>query len=276
MDGKNIFGESVKDKVFTASTISQKTIKGDGSTIVNVYYKRKKYTMHFKEYSNSRTDLSTITKKWGQSISKAEWPAYDGNSNWQIREKSYWYSARYSAFTSTMPMNDSTLWSTGGKNTYTAYYYVQKITGNGYDLHHTDTIKMNSNPTIGKEDCYAISGFTFEYCNPNVGKSYNNAKFYYKRNSYDLNFINNGEHEKTVSKKYEQSIEDASYKPTRPSSLPDYYEFDGWYDNELCEGEAFNFTGKKMPAQNVTLYAKWTAIKINLTYNLNNPKGKVD
>lgn len=276
VDGKNIFGESVKDKVFTASTISQKTIKGDGSTIVNVYYKRKKYTMHFKEYSNSRTDLSTITKKWGQSISKAEWPAYDGNSNWQIREKSYWYSARYIAFTSTMPMNDSTLWSTGGKNTYTAYYYVQKITGNGYDLHHTDTIKMNSNPTIGKEDCYAISGFTFEYCNPNVGKSYNNAKFYYKRNSYDLNFINNGEHEKTVSKKYEQSIEDASYKPTRPSSLPDYYEFDGWYDNELCEGEAFNFTGKKMPAQNVTLYAKWTAIKINLTYNLNNPKGKVD
>ena len=31
-----------------------------------------------------------------------------------------------------------------------------------------------------------------------------------------------------------------------------------------------------MPAQNVTLYAKWTAKKINLTYNLNNPKGNVD
>ena len=272
VDGKNIFGESVKDKVFTASTISQKTIKGDGSTIVNVYYKRKKYTMHFKKYSNSRTDLSTITKKWGQSISKAEWPAYDGNSNWQIREESYWYSARYIAFTSTMPMNDSTLWSTGGKNTYTAYYYVQKITGNGYDLHHTDEIKGSGRLTIGHEDCYAISGFTFEYCNPNVGESYNNAKFFYKRNSYDLNFINNGEHEKTVSKKYEQSIEDASYTPTRPSSLPEYYVFDGWYENELCEGEAFNFTGKKMPAQNVTLYAKWTASNIQFTYNLNNPE----
>ena len=31
-----------------------------------------------------------------------------------------------------------------------------------------------------------------------------------------------------------------------------------------------------MPAQNVTLYAKWTAKKINLTYNLNNPEGTVD
>ena len=273
VDGKNIFGESVKDKVFTASTISQKTIKGDGSTIVNVYYKRKTYTMHFKKKKSSSEDLSTITKKWGQSISKDEWPAYDGNSNWQIREKSDRYSARYIAFTSTMPMNDSTLWSTGGKNTYTAYYYVQKITGNGYDLHHTDEIKGSGRLTIGHEDCYAISGFTFEYCNPDVGESYNGAKFYYKRNSYNLKFINNGKQEKTVSKKYEQSIKDASYTPTRPSSLPEYYVFDGWYENELCEGEAYNFTGKKMPAQNVTLYAKWTASDVKLTYNLNNPEG---
>ena len=276
VDGKNIFGESVKDKVFTASTISQKTIKGDGSSIVNVYYKRKTYTMHFKEYSNSRTDLSTITKKWGQSISKAEWPAYDGNSNWQIRAASYYGNSQYLAYTSTMPMKDSTLWSTSGKKTYTAYYYVQKIDGNGYDLHHTDVIKGSSYLTIGKEDCYAISGFTFQYCNPDVGESYNGAKFYYKRNSYNLKFINNGKQEKTVSKKYEQSIEDASYTPTRPSSLPEYYVFDGWYENELCEGEAFNFTGKKMPAQNVTLYAKWTASNVKFTYNLNNPEGTVD
>ena len=273
VDGKNIFGESVNDKVFTASTISQKTIKGDGSTIVNVYYKRKTYTMHFKKEKNSRTDLSTITKKWGQSISKAEWPAYDGNSNWQIRAASYYGNSQYLAYTSTMPMKDSTLWSTSGKKTYTAYYYVQKIDGNGYDLHHTDVIKGSSYLTIGKEDCYAISGFTFEYCNPDVGESYNRAKFYYKRNSYNLKFINNGKQEKTVSKKYEQSIEDASYTPTRPSSLPEYYVFDGWYENELCEGKAFDFSGKKMPAQNVTLYAKWTASDVKLTYNLNNPEG---
>lgn len=206
VDGKNIFGESVKDKVFTASTISQKTIKGDGSTIVNVYYKRKTYTMHFKKKKSSSEDLSTITKKQGQSISKDEWPTYDENGNWQIREESYWYSARYIAFTSTMPMNDSTLWSTGGKNTYTAYYYVQKITGKGYDLHHTDVIKGSGRLTIGHEDCYAISGFTFEYCNPDVGGSYKDAKFYYTRNSYDLKFINNGKVDKSASKKYEQSI----------------------------------------------------------------------
>ena len=31
-----------------------------------------------------------------------------------------------------------------------------------------------------------------------------------------------------------------------------------------------------MPAQNVTLYAKWTASNVKFTYNLNNPEGTVD
>ena len=271
VDGKNIFGESVNDKVFTATTIEQKTIKGDGSTIVNVYYKRKTYTMHFKERSNSRKDYTTITKKWGQSISKEEWPTYDGNGNWQIS------SSRYLAFTSSMPMKDSTLWSTSGYYTHKAYYYVRNIEDTNYELHHTDVIKSSSYYlTIGKEDCYAITGFTYSHGNPGVDGEYNNSKFYYTRNSYNLKFINNGKQDKTVSKKYEQSISNENYTPARPSSLPDYYEFDGWYDNELCEGEKYVFNGKTMPAQNVTLYAKWTAKKISLTYNLNNPEGTVD
>ena len=275
--GKDIHGEDTSDKVFTATTIEQKTIKGDGSTIVNVYYKRKTYTMHFKERQNSRTDLSTITKKWGQSISKEEWPTYKENGNWQIRAASYYGNSQYLAYTSTMPMKDSTLWSTSGYYTYKAYYYVRNIEDTNYELHHTDVIKSSSDYLrIGNEDCYAIAGFTYDYGDPGVGGSYNNSKFYYTRNSYNLKFINNGKQDKTVSKKYEQSISNENYTPARPSSLPDYYEFDGWYDNELCEGEKYVFNGKTMPAQNITLYAKWTAKKISLTYNLNNPEGTVD
>ena len=269
--GKNIHGKDTSDKVFTATTIEQKTIKGDGSTIVNVYYKRKTYTMHFKERSYSRTDYTTITKKWGQSISKKEWPTYNGNGNWQISD------SRYLAYTSTMPMNDSTLWSTSGYYTYKAYYYVRNIEDTNYELHHTDVIKSSSDYlTIGKEDCYAIAGFTYSYGDPGVDGYYNNSKFYYTRNSYKIKFINKGKVDKSVDKKYQQSISNENYTPTRPSSLLEYYVFDGWYENELCEGEAFDFSGKKMPAQNVTLYAKWTAKKISLKYNLNNPEGTVD
>ena len=121
-----------------------------------------------------------------------------------------------------------------------------------------------------------MTGFTFnKKSSTKIEGDYDNAKFYYTRNTYKIKFINKSKEDKSVEKKYEQSISSENYTPVRPGSLPDYYTFDGWYDNELCEGEAFDFNGKKMPAQNVTLYAKWTAKKINLTYNLNNPEGDV-
>ena len=58
--GKNLLGESVTDQVFTAKTIEQKTIAGDGSTIVDIYYARKQYTLYFKYYQRDRD--KTLTK----------------------------------------------------------------------------------------------------------------------------------------------------------------------------------------------------------------------
>ena len=172
-----------------------------------------------------------------------------------------------------------------GYGSETAYYYVEvlpgepsEVTKDGirYKLDHKDT-SPGTGYSVSKEDQYPLTGYTF---NKNVstrtGKSYDDAKFYYTRNTYNIKFINKGREDKSVDKKYQQSISNENYTPARPSSLPDYYEFDGWYDNELCEGEKYVFNGKTMPAQNVTLYAKWTAKKISLTYNLNNPEGTVD
>lgn len=69
---------------FTAQAITQKTIAGDGSTIVNIYYKRDVYDVKFysysswvsssKEYTNLR-----ITAKYGANISD-KWPTYNGSS----------------------------------------------------------------------------------------------------------------------------------------------------------------------------------------------------
>ena len=175
-----------------------------------------------------------------------------------------------------------------GYGTETASYYVQvlpgetgtvKMDGIQYKLDHKDASPSSyySTTTVTEEDQYPLKGYTFNKGpSTKIGQRYDGAKFYYKRNSYNLKFINNGKEDKSVEKKYEQSISSENYTPTRPSSLPEYYVFDGWYENELCEGEAYDFTGKKMPAQNVTLYAKWKASKVKLTYNLNNPEGTVD
>lgn len=270
---------------FTAQPVTKKTIKGDGSTIVSVYYKRNVYDVKFYSYSSWSTpskeyaDLR-ITAKYGQDISK-QWPTYKGSSTWSTTDD----SGPYQVNIGTMPLGGTKFYGPEtGDGSQTAYYYVQVLPGETgaetvdgiqYKLDHTD-ITPGSGSTITKEDQYPLKGFTFNKdISSKIGKRYNGAKFYYTRNPYDLIFINNGNQDKTVTKKYEQSISGENYTPTRPSALPEYYVFDGWYENELCEGEAYDFTGKKMPAQNVTLYAKWTAKQIGLRYNLNNPEGEV-
>ncbi len=185
-----------------------------------------------------------------------------------------------------MPLGGAKFYGPQTGNSYCeAFYYVEILPGENssiivggikYRLDHTDKM-YGSGIRITKEDQYPLKGFTFNKdISAEIGKRYDGAKFYYTRNLYDLKFINNGKEDKSVEKKYEQSISSENYTPARPSSLPEYYVFDGWYENELCEGEAFNFTGQKMPAQNVTLYAKWTASNVKFTYNLNNPEGTVD
>ena len=277
---------------FTAQPVVKKTIKGDGSTIVSVYYKRNVYYVNFYSYSISGgsyipgktseeyVDLR-ITAKYGQDISK-QWPTYKGSSTWRTNDG----SGAYQVNIGTMPLDGAKFYGPKTGDEYeTAYYYVEAlpdeasnvtVSGIRYKLDHNDT-STGTGYSVSKEDQYPLTGYTF---NKNVstktGKGYNNAKFYYTRNTYNIKFINKGKEDKSVEKKYEQSISGENYTPTRPSALPEYYVFDGWYENELCEGEAYDFTGKKMPAQNVTLYAKWTASKVKLTYNLNNPEGTVD
>ena len=268
---------------FTAQPVTKKTIKGDGSTIVSVYYKRNVYDVKFYSYSSWYTSSKEyadlrITAKYGQDISK-QWPTKNGSSTWSTKDN----GSTYQANINTMPLDGTKFYGPQTGNSYCeAFYYVEILPGENssiivggikYRLDHTDKM-YGSGIRITKEDQYPLKGFTFnDKDSAKIGKKYDGASFYYTRNDYDLKFINNGKEDKSVEKKYEQSISSENYTPTRPSSLPEYYVFDGWYDNELCEGEAFDFNGKKMPAQNVTLYAKWTASKVKFTYNLNNPEG---
>ena len=270
---------------FTAQPVTKKTIKGDGSTIVSVYYKRNIYKVEFFDV-RGRTQYKdlTIEAKYGQDISK-QWPTKYESSSWLTKPN----GSTFQANIATMPLYGAKFYGPKtGYGTETASYYVQvlpgetgtvKMDGIQYKLDHKDASPGSyySTTNVTEEDQYPLKGYAFNKGpSTKIGERYDGAKFYYTRNSYDLKFINNGKQEKTVSKKYEQSISSENYTPTRPSALPEYYVFDGWYENELCEGEAFNFTGKKMPAQNVTLYAKWTASDVKFTYNLNNPEGTVD
>lgn len=250
---------------FTAQTITQQTINGDGSTIVNVYYKRNVYAVKFftikyeggllsgKYVKDKEIDSIRITAKYGANISNmwpgGIWTTSPGGSTFQ-------------ASIGTMPLGGDEFFKTD-QGSAKADYYLQSLAGN-YVLHHTDTGGPSSS-IVTDEDRYPITGFT---CNTaksaKNGAWYNGAKFYYDRNSYQIVFMNHGSKEKELVRKYEQSIADAGYTPTAPANMQDY-TFGGWFDNEKCEGSAYVFTGKKMPAHNLTLYAKWVPKTYSVT-----------
>ncbi len=297
---------------FNVRGIEQKTIAGDGSTIVNVFYERNEYTINFwptngstlscrkEEHTHSwwkgcynwrgnlictkeehthdsscygTVALWTITAKYGANISN-QWPARsNGSTNWSTTKGG---GGPYQAGIDVMPLGGGNFYvpdSESGSSA-SASYYVEVLEGqdgitvNGrkYTLHHTDTVMM-SNPRITwDEDFYNITGFTRNKTDSTRdGGIYNGAKFYYYRNSYEIKFINGGNVVNTVSKQYEADISDVSYTPTTAPTGKEGYTFAGWYDNELCEGTPHVFTDKTMPAQNITLYAKWVAPTYTVT-----------
>lgn len=71
MTGKDANAKTKSYDGFTAQPVTKKTIKGDGSTIVSVYYKRNIYKVEFFEwYGWKQYEDLTITAKYGQDISK--------------------------------------------------------------------------------------------------------------------------------------------------------------------------------------------------------------
>lgn len=263
---------------FTAQTITQATIAGDGSTIVKVYYTRNVYEVKFYNRQSNRWVENTslrITAKHGANISD-KWPTYNGSSTWSTTGSyDYWngLSGPYQVNIQTMPLGGASFYGPKtDSGSETAYYYVEVLPGesggqtyNGvsYKLHHKDT-SPGTGYTVTKEDKYPITGFTYKEGTRN-GSDYDNARFYYTRNSYQIKFINGGSVDKTESRKFQQSIADAEYTPTAPAGKEGYI-FAGWYDNEQGEGEQFAFAGKTMPAQNITLYAKWVAPVHTVTF----------
>ena len=321
--------EDAVDKIYKGFTLrekpEQKTIAGDGSTIVNVYYKRNVYKVIFATNSDKGPDLLcgkdahshtwndkklswggwkykggcypansysqspicgkdehththgnlfqdscygtiykelTIEAKYGASIGN-KWPTKNGSSTWAVERNGNTYQANID----TMPLGGATFYGPkAGKNSETAYYYVEVLPGEtgtvgpnrGYKQHHIDTTP-GRNLEVTKEDRYDITGFKLnDSLSTSIGAKYNGAKFYYTRNSYNIVFISGGQEVNRDTRKYEQSIADVNYTPTAPEGK-EGYEFAGWYDNELCEGKAYTFDGKTMPAQHITLYANWVA-----------------
>lgn len=263
-------------KLWELKRVEQTTVAADGSSVLNVYYDRKEFTLTFKYDYNSGflgigegyKKTGTITAKWGADIG-SRFLAMNAAAKGSLWSTDYSGAGPWTSFLQIMPEENRTYYCRNTSNTaQSAYYYTEGLDGK-YVLKHTVVAYSGSNLTITAEDFYSMEGFTYDHGTDGKGNplpkkpgnagQWSGAKFYYNRNSYNLVFISNNTEVKTSKVKFEAALGTSngeSFAPSYPSNFePNAFEFAGWYQDP--EGVKPVDWNAKMPAASVTVYAKW-------------------
>ena len=205
------------------------TVKGDGSTVLNVYFTRNTYTLKFrvldcdKWFFHTHNDscykvIKTITAKYQADI-HSNFPIKQGNNTiwWDVPDgcKSFKEDTMLGSI-DTMPGENITFTSAGTQSGATLYYYVETLNGEkGTYTHDGKNFKLYKQITLEKEcqltyseEFHNITGFTQWWSDPKFdkmeqggvayaytdwrGNYYINEQNYlcYTRNSYNLKFYN--------------------------------------------------------------------------------------
>ena len=293
---------------FKFSRSDSATIRADGSSVLNVYFSRNSYTLTFRKYTwelfgGSYETVATITAKYNASIF-AEFGKHPFNTTYNGRAWKCTDRDKYSYALQTldrMPGFNATfnLYDQSSYDLKTIYYYVQNVgTTVNSNLWPTSTanfslykeVQTYFNYATYDEEYHNIDGFN-RYSASVAGFKRNQKDFssnntlylYYMRKSYTLTFNNySAISENTVE--YEAKLDSYNnYVPARPKGFSENAVFMGWYEVEPSQitstTKRFDFTGKTMPADNLTLFAYWVEKPVTLTvqvptlgYNASNDK----
>ena len=238
-------------------------VAADGSTVKNVYYNRKEYTISFykvkwqgglifgKYVKGEEYKEYKITAKYGEDISK-QWEKASESKGWGPNLDD---NVQYTLFAN-MPAENLEMYekSEMGTGRYIKYY-VEGLDGRNKEY---ASFSCSSGTSLTDEDEQPIEGFTF--------KNRTDLNLYYTRNSYKLEFANCKA--STIEVKYEDTISDKlPSNPVPKDGIDSDYVFAGWYYSPAYTTEIES--GDKMPAHNVQVYAKWEKPKYNVTLHYN-------
>ena len=275
------------------------TVNGDGTSVVNVYYKRNTWTLRFAdvrgalkctktEHSHSDSCCKyggTSFTHWAHNNSccKLGLSSHTHNDNCYydyVEFKNIKYGEDTTKYWDQAP--SGYLWYTteDGNTFYTAApdmpnknltIYGRSSSGRSSTIHYyeegtTTSIKpdlkvQKTDWNFTSEDYIAIPGFTYKSNSENGSQYY----LYYTRNSYKLDFNNKGKivESKTIS--YDAALKSHYFVPAYPDGLePNAYQFAGWYTDPGCTN-AVNWDTAKMPYNNTVFYAKWAPVTHTVT-----------
>lgn len=241
------------------------TVNGDGTSVVNVYYKRNTYTLTFQ------VDEGFLWENW---VTKAEFPnvkyGEDTTNYWNQAPSDYlWHTTKngktfYTAAPD-MPNSNLTIYGKSSSGSSTIHYYEE---GTSTSI-KADLTVQNEGWSFTKEDHIKIPGFAYS----SESKNYPGTQYYlyYTRNSYQLDFNNHGKIVKSETISYDGALKSYYFVPGYPDGLePNAYQFAGWYTDPGCTN-AVDWDTAKMPYNNTAFYAKWApvthTVKTYLTEN---------
>lgn len=249
------------------------TVDANRSTVLNVYFDRREFTLTFNYRTQGDWDgydgtekTEYISARWGANILNEYNQIKTNSNNGVLWSKSSFSQGtmKYTSHFEIMPSENATyyLYRTSGSNTNQMRYYCDDLNG---DPQLVFSLTFNSSrryfSVSEKEDYYEFEGFTIDRSiSAKEGDSCKDAKFYYTRNSYSLEFYSASKNkpEKTDSVKYQAPLGEYNYVPTKkPATVEDEAIFVGWYQNPECTGEPFDLSAHTMPSRDIALFAKW-------------------
>lgn len=276
------------------------TVAADGSSVVNVYYKRNTYTLRFEnvrgalkctKQEHTHSDAcckygGTSITHWSHSSSccKLGLSSHTHNDNCYydyVEFTNIKYGADTSPWWNQAPSGYLWYTTSGGSTFYTAApdmpnsnltIYGQKSGSSSSTIHYyekgtTTSIKSDlkvqkSDWSFTEEDYIKIPGFTYS-SNSIKGNDY---YLYYTRNSYTLDFNSANDIVKSVTIPYEKALSGYNFTPDYPAKLEaGAYKFDGWYTDPGCTN-AVDWANAKMPYKNTVVYAKWAPVVHTVTF----------
>ena len=281
-----------------ASTVE---IAADGSSILPVYYKLKRYTFVFNlngpTYRNTgRIRINNVTYNLsnytipnvvlGQDISSL-WPSsseevYDGD---RVYSFDYWRESlsktkRFEVTPDLLNLADANnqilqtaVWTRSGTSASVEYWLQSADNPNLYILSNKYSQSFIRNGGLTAKE---IFGYTYQenYTPPGYQASQIRwnpyvYRFYYNRTNYKIDYYFNGSRLRTVERiPFERNINDSTYNyiPERPNNVDPDYTWGGWYaDADLTTPYSFS----TMPSNNLVLYANWIAPKFTVSFNTN-------
>ncbi len=188
---QNFTGRDTKHFTYNAAKAETVTVKGDGSTVLNVYYTRNAYTLKFrvldcdKWFLHSHSDscykvIKTITAKYQADI-HSNFPIKDGNNTiwWNVPDGCESFKAdTMLGSIDTMPGENIVFEKAGSQSGAVLYYYIETLQGEtGTYTHDGKSFMLYKQITLEKEcqltyseEFHNITGFTQWWSDPKFDK----------------------------------------------------------------------------------------------------------